>query len=145
VRDAAYLNWRYRQNPLRRYRILAAERGDSLAGYAILSLDHGRLVAEMVEWLVAPGEEAAGLALLAAVTELARREACALLQVWMLPQHTLYVRLLRASGFIFAPRPGLPHWMRSSTPFLVRPGPAGPPPASQLDKWFLSMGDHDYY
>ena len=147
IRDAAYLNWRYCQNPLRDYTILTVECGLRLAGYAILSVDPQRQVTHIVELLVDVGQPAAGYWLLADATERARQAGCAQIQCWMLPQHRFYVRLLEQSGFAFWPSRALPGWLGYTTPFIVRAGPgeARAIDVTTLGNWFLSMGDHDYY
>src|SRR4029077_4421533 len=38
LRTAEYLNWRYRQNPFNRYRVIVARRGAQLLGYAVLEM-----------------------------------------------------------------------------------------------------------
>jgi hypothetical protein len=147
VRDAAYLTWRYRQNPQHDYLTLAACRGDDLVGYAILSIDSEHGIAHVVELIVAPADETAGQVLLAHLAELAQQAGCAQIQCWMLSHHRFYIALLECSGFAFRPGRLMPRWLRYITPFVVRVGPshlrASDPP--HLENWFISMGDHDYY
>jgi hypothetical protein len=47
VRNAEYLNWRYRQHPFVKYEFFAGYRGDNLLGYCIFCLAEGR--AEIVD------------------------------------------------------------------------------------------------
>lgn len=76
LRDRAYLEWRYRRKPGHGYRFLTARRGAELVGALIWRDGHFDLqrAANIAEFLVAPGDLAAGDALL---RELAR-EATAL-------------------------------------------------------------------
>jgi predicted N-acetyltransferase YhbS len=149
VRDASYLNWRYARNPLVRYSILIAERGSDLVGYAVLSLRDlatDQTVA-LAELLVTPDDEQAGLALLAGAITVARRFGGGCLQCWMLPDHAFYRGLLERSGFVFWPASHVPRLLRYTTPFIVRPRPGHEPISKPVDlqQWFVSMGDHDYY
>ncbi len=149
VRDAAYLNWRYAQQPLRGYTTITAERDGRLAGYVVLSsrdiAQHGTLA--LVEWLVMPGEEATAHALLAASRSHALALGCSQLHCWMLPQHAFYVRALQRAGFVYWPWRCLPGALRHTTPFIIRrqPGAALQPDPAQIANWYLTMGDHDYY
>jgi hypothetical protein len=148
-RDAAYLNWRYVLNPCRRFILLAAERGPDLAGYAVLSFRDLQVnnSATLVELLVAPGDEPAGLALLAEASRQARSAGCCQLHAWMLPHHEFYVKLLKKSSFVhWANRFALPSF-RTTTPFIVRLRPDAQlePDPAVLENWYLNAGDHDYY
>jgi GNAT superfamily N-acetyltransferase len=147
VRDGAYLNWRYAQNPLRDYLILIAERGEQLLGCAVLLIEPEQHVTYIVELLLAPQAEAAGQALLAEAAARARQAGCAQVQCWMLRQYRAYVQVLERSGFVYWPSGLLPGWLGYATPFIARvaPGADAGPEAATLDNWFLSMGDHDYY
>jgi GNAT superfamily N-acetyltransferase len=149
VRDVAYLTWRYLQNPLVDYRILVAERGDALAGYAVLSLrdlEKDGTVA-LAELMVAPGDREAGLALLVAATARARELGGGQLQCWMVPQRAFYRDLLVRSGFVYWPFRFLPRVLRHTTSFIVRPsaGTGLSLDPAQLGNWFLTMGDQDHY
>lgn len=149
VRDVPYLTWRYVQNPLRRYLILAAERGDDLLGYAVLSFRDAEKkgVLAIAELLLRPSETDAGLALLHEASRQALHAKCGQLQCWMLPQHSLYTRLLRHSGFVYAPIRLLPGIFRQTTSFITRLPEGGTmtPDPTDLANWFLAMGDQDYY
>jgi hypothetical protein len=147
VRDAAYLNWRYCQNPLRQYVILIVEHGEQLLGCAVLLHAAEPSVTYVIELLLADQGEAAGQALLAEAAGRARQAGSALLQCWMLRHHRVYVRALEGSGFVYWPSGALPGWLGYATPFIVRmaTGAGHAPEPAALDNWFLSMGDHDYY
>ena len=87
-RDGVYLDWRYTRKPGGDYRFLLARRGGALKGLALLS-PRNELVpggAVFAEWMVLPGEEGAGRALLAEAREIAlqkgRERLLAVLPPW---------------------------------------------------------------
>jgi hypothetical protein len=149
VRSAAYLNWRYVQNPSVRYQILVGEREGQLVGHAVLScrdLAKDGTIA-LAEFLIAPGDGEAGLALLAEAESCTRQLGGVQLQCWMVSHHTFYTGLLRRSGFVYWPVRPVPRGLRHTVPFIIRLPPysdLSPDPA-RLDNWFLTMGDQDYY
>ncbi len=72
IRDDAFLNWRFVDHPVVRYRILGVRDGQGiLRGYAALGQTKG--VLEIVDWLVPPQESAVGEALLEALLAVAQR------------------------------------------------------------------------
>ena len=149
ARDFAYLSWRYIQNPLQQYQVLIAVRGADLAGFCVISYRDrktGRSAA-LAEFVVAPGDEQAGLALLDEAPLRARQAGCSQIHCWMLPHHNFYVSLLKRSGFLFWPNRFLPGLLRNTTPFIIRlrPGTSPDPDPRTLGNWFVTMGDHDYY
>lgn len=147
IRDEGYLMWRYVHNPLGRYMILTAERGEDLVGYSVLSLRDANGVAALTELIVSAGDEQAGLILLDEVAVVAQRLGCTQIQCWMLPHHTFYINLLKQSGFVFYPSGYMPGLLRYTTPFIIRLRPAitlSLDPMN-LQNWFITMGDHDYY
>ena len=149
VRNTAYLNWRYIQNPLQHYQALIAERGADLAGFCTISYRDRKISrsAALTELLVAPGDVQAGLVLLDEASRCARQAGSTQIQCWMLPNHNFYVSLLKRSGFLFWPNHFLPGMLRYTTPFIIRlrPGTSPDPDPRVLGNWFLTMGDHDYY
>ena len=149
VRDTSYLTWRYRQNPLIEYVILGAERGTSLVGYAVLSPRdvEGKRSLAVAELLVKPGDEGAGVALLAEATTVARRLDCSQIQCLMLSRYPFYQSMLRKSGFIYWPFRVSPGAFRYKAPYIVRPHPSSARfrELTTVKNWFLSLGDHDYY
>jgi GNAT superfamily N-acetyltransferase len=65
-RDPAYLEWRYRGNPVRRYETIVCEREGAVCGYAVLSVDRarGRITpGYVVDLQVLPGVDAAAACL----------------------------------------------------------------------------------
>ena len=67
-RDAAVLNWHYRQHPDTSYQAFIIEHGSALRGYLVLKLwqRKGRWIARLVDLLVLPGDQEAMRALVAA-------------------------------------------------------------------------------
>ena len=150
VRTAAYLNYRYIENPRRGgYVCFAAEKGGELIGYAVLSLHDAPTRAYLLELLVRPNCEAAGDALLQAVTEAARLSQSAQIQAWQLSHFPEQVALLEANGFLHGEANWLPGDLRFGQLFLVRQHPDLDAPhnldVTDLRNWYISMGDHDYY
>ena len=138
VRDATYLDWRFRQIPLRRYECLQAAVDGKLAGYIVLrvaeiaGLQGGLIVDFVVD--PPPAGERAGRALLAQTTARFAGEELDLLASLMLP-HAPEYGLLRRAGFWPLPRPLLPQRFR----LVARNGPE----VHDLRHWFLTMGDYD--
>jgi hypothetical protein len=147
IRDSVYLNWRYAANPLRQYHILIVEREAQLLGCLVLSASAETQTAAVLEWLVEPGESAAGLALLAEATRWAKQQHLSQMQCWLLPGHSSYQQLLTQSGFSYGSSKVLPGVFRYYTHFIVRslPGALQLPDPQDLRNWYVSMGDHDYY
>ena len=134
VRDATYLNWRYRDIPLRRYECFAASEGDELGGYIVLRLDQiAGLDAGLVVDFVAANADAGARPIAHALVHFHGHDLD-LLAGLMLP-HTAEYGLLRRVGFWPLPRPLLPQRFR----VVARDGPA----VRNLDNWFLTMGDYD--
>lgn len=149
VRDCTYLNWRYVQNPLGSYTILAAMRLDQLVGFAVLGWRdmQSRGAVAIVEFLVEPGDAQAGRALLQDITARGRQAKASQLQCWMLRHHAFYRRLLEQSGFLYWPSRFVPGLLRYTTPFVIRERPYNALPCNPqvLGNWYVTMGDHDYY
>jgi hypothetical protein len=129
--------------------ILLAERGKQLLGLCVLSLNdfRGARVAAVLEFLVLPDELQAGNALLSGASNYAKEHGCWQLQCWMLPQHKFYTNMFRNNGFVFSTNRLLPRDLRHTTSFIIRtkPGNIASQDALQLQNWFITMGDHDYY
>ncbi|RKF14746.1 hypothetical protein D6850_07655 [Roseovarius spongiae] len=103
-RDARTLDWRYRQNPVYRYRILAAERDGALDGYIVTSKREimdtsAELVCDLAVAHDAPGTAAR---LLRAAAGRARRDGVALLATQALSAGPT-AAALRRTGFLRVP------------------------------------------
>ncbi|MDX2165629.1 MAG: GNAT family N-acetyltransferase [Deltaproteobacteria bacterium] len=132
VRDAAYLNWRYRRNPVWPHAILCARRGGTLRGHAIVRPTQPRLVA-LVE-LQAEDTEVAQ-ALLSAAADWANARGAAALHVEVLAEGPA-ARLVQALGCV--------RREAHAGPMVCRP--ADSPHAGTLDaaeQWWLMGGDRD--
>jgi GNAT superfamily N-acetyltransferase len=129
ARSAAYLNWRYRANPLGRYEILAARRGGELLGYAAFTqTGPDALLADLFA-----REDRTTKLLLDELTALLRARDAVTLSVPALSSHPLIPHLLR-SGF----RP------RETSPVILHRRPE-PGATEDLDcgDWPLLYGDRD--
>jgi len=138
VRDARYLDWRFRRIPLREYHSLLATVDGEPAGYIVLRIAE---IAEMEAGLVAdfvvapaPAGERAGRALLLEALAWFAGHDLDLLASLMLP-HAPEYRLLRRAGFFALPKALLPQRFR----VVARDGEA----FRDLRNWFLTMGDYD--
>lgn len=137
VRDAAYLDWRFRQIPLRRYFPFQAVVADDLAGYIVLRRAEilGMRAGLVVDFVVDPAfGERVGVALLAQALAHFASENVDLLASLMLP-HVPEYGLLRRTHFWPVPRTLLPQRFR----LVARGGPV----VRKLEHWFLTMGDYD--
>lgn len=148
-RDHTYLNRRYVQNPKKQYQILIAEREAELAVFIVLSSRDLKIrkAYAVTEFMVNPGDQAAGSALLEEATILVKETGCAALECWTLHQQSFYTSLLKDSGFIYSNKGYMPGLVKYTTPFIIRPHPRlqlSPDPRD-IKNWFITMGDHDYY
>ena len=134
VRDASYLDWRFRRIPLRRYEIYRARDDGELVGYTVLRQADvlGMRAGLVVDFLT--GNPDAGRALLSQALARFASEDVDLLAALML-SHTPEYRLLRRAGFRPLPRALLPQRFR----LVARDGAA----VRDLRSWFFTMGDYD--
>jgi hypothetical protein len=128
-RSAAYLNWRYRANPLGRYEILSVRTGGELQGYAAFTQTGPDA---LLTDLFAREDDTTRL-LLGELTALLRGRDAVTLSAPVLSLHPLIPHLLD-SGF----QP------REATPVILHSGP-GSEAMSPLGRgdWPLSSGDRD--
>lgn len=145
VRDAAYLNWRFLEVPLRRYVSFAARSDGEVRGFIVLRVapvsrfDAGLIVDLAVE----PGQLglAAGRRLIDQAYSYFADCDLDILGSLALP-HTEEFRLMRAKGFWVCPKPLEPQPFR----LVVRCyGEGSGPGRAALDfrNWFITMGDYD--
>jgi GNAT superfamily N-acetyltransferase len=130
VRDATYLNWRYRDYPFGQPAMWAAtDRGGTLRGFAVFqnepALGHGYVT----ELFVAPDDAAAGLTLLRAAWMEAR--GCGVRELYALNRLAPVQAILRTAGFHRVDNHPLE--------FVFRGRPGGPGPAD----WYVTAGDGD--
>jgi hypothetical protein len=130
-RGAAYVEWRYLRNPVRRHDIVTVHQDGRLASWAALAQD-GRAGA-LVDVFGVPDTELIESAVEAAVATLARR-GCATVSVSLLDSHP-WVSLFRRLGFS----------LRESSPVILHPLPASGLSATALAAApaFLTQGDQD--
>ncbi len=136
VRDASFLEWRFRHIPLRRYEILRARVQGQQAGYIVLRVSDvlGMRAGLVVDFLVAGDDPSAGDALLAGGLAYFAGEDIDLIATLML-SHAPEYRVLRRAGFWPLPRALLPQRFR----LVARDGPA----VRELRNWFFTLGDYD--
>jgi hypothetical protein len=141
TRSAAYLNWRYFQNPLRSYRAVAYVEGSRLLAYAVVRcMNRFGLRGGMITDLVGlPGRDDALEAVLASVEERFVGKEMDLIAC-LLHGDRRGTRLLRRSGFLRAPQGILKEWY-----FAVRSNSTLFDNDSITDekKWYLTFGDTD--
>lgn len=133
-RDAARLNWRFRDIPLRHYDSFSSFENGELTGYIVTRLSEiAGMKAGLIVDFIAENEKA-GRALLSQALLQIREHDVDLLASLMLPKALEY-QLLRRFRFRPLPRPLLPQRFR----VVAR----GAPAVTDLGNWFLTMGDYD--
>jgi GNAT superfamily N-acetyltransferase len=144
VRDAAWLNWRYKDVPTRDYRALAAYDGQSLVGYVVTrsSTFQGVRTGLIVDLLVEPtqqGEQAAQ-ALVAEATSSFVQEGMHLAGCLMLPTSQEF-RALRRQGYWVCPKSLEPQPFPFTTYIHSDKVPSSI--VQNLRCWQFTMGDYD--
>ena len=104
IRDAAFLNWRFADNPRHRYRLLAVQSGATLRGYAVQRLGHelGPRLSLLLDWLVLPGDDPAADSLLQAALAGARAEGAEALAA-SFPEWSPWSPWFQERGFLHHP------------------------------------------
>jgi len=137
VRDAAWLNWRYVDNPGGRQESFALRREGRLCGWLVAEFQEGN--AFLVDHLARDEEARAALllAFAAAARERGMEEASALLF-----EHHPALPALAALGF--ARRRSRSRAFRDMFPFIVRAcRPDSPEEDTRIERWHLADGDRD--
>lgn len=100
IRDSKYLNWRYRNHPLFKYRTFVAERRDEISGFIILRCaeDKGVKRGYIMDLLVEPERKESLMALFAQAMRFFKDNDVDLVRCWMFP-HAPYYSLFRRSLF----------------------------------------------
>lgn len=131
VRDAEYLQWRFRRHYHLRHTVITARDGENLAGYAVTVRADDYV--DVVDLFPPSDPEAAG-ALLAAVVRKARQDGAVGIAVSALgaegPLTTAFLKF------------GLRE--RDSRPFIVHLFPAAHASRPDAGAWYLTYGDIDY-
>ncbi|HEY7870851.1 MAG TPA: GNAT family N-acetyltransferase [Methylomirabilota bacterium] len=130
-RSAAYVDWRYRRNPIRPHDIVTVRQDGRLAAWAALTQDGA--AGALVDVFGVPDPELIASAVEAAVAALGQR-GCATVSVSLLDSHP-WVALFRRLGF--SPR--------EESPVILHPLPASGLSAAALAAApaFLTQGDQD--
>lgn len=131
VRDAAYLNWRYVQNP-DDYTVLGLWRDGVLAGIVVLTetIRRGVAVGELVDYVCGMDDQETFRLLVAVALDHSRRRGHALVQAWSVMGSRLDGKL-RSAGL---------RLRRTDVKFLVSPG-LGEEAFYDGDAWLLTQGD----
>ncbi|QDU65464.1 GNAT family N-acetyltransferase [Engelhardtia mirabilis] len=106
IRDAAFLNWRFVDNPLNDYTVLAVDGADGLAGYAVYRADDWLTpgTAPIADWLVPHNEPGVAGALLEALLARARLDGKAALGLFI-PDWSSWFEWFQRQGFGVWPTP----------------------------------------
>jgi hypothetical protein len=130
-RSAAYLNWRYRENPTTCYETLTARQHGRLVAYGVFSVDGAR--ATLADLFGANDQRILG-ALVGAITATVRQRGCGSLNVFVLDAHP-WTAMFRRLGFL----------RRETSPFVfsVRPGSELERVTTTPESLFMMSGDRD--
>jgi hypothetical protein len=136
-RDQASMNWRYRDNPFQRYRMLGAWSGDVLAGCVVFKVvHHDAFSYATIAEIVVPAAAVDVLeTLLARVLEELQRDGVDIVKTLASAPHL--VNVLRRAGF---------HALGRECAFVIAVAPALQPEfGAHLDPhtWHLTKGDAD--
>jgi len=135
VRNARYLNWRYRK-PGQEYVRFICCRDGALAGYIVLRvLEAGNLKVGLIMDLLADRASFAGKHLIRRAIQWGLDLKLDFIDCWMVP-NSYYYRLLRMMGFRERP---------SETRLVLRKFNADVPLdfLTNLGNWYLTLGDTD--
>jgi hypothetical protein len=131
VRDAAYLDWRFRRNPVDRHEFVLTWNGRDLGGYLTFAVRNR--VALVKDWLAL--DDTSWCRLFAAALREFRRRRLLSVSVVMLEEHP-DIRRLRRFGFVLRPE---------TTTAISYASPAFQPRASVRESrcWYMTVGDRD--
>lgn len=145
-RDAAYLQWRYLDHPVRSYEVLACSRGEELCGYCVFRVDRSRRPgrALLVDFRVAPGDAAAASALVQKALRAMFERGGGVAVSW-LPREGTERAALERHGFSSRYR-SLARPFRRARPgaqVIAYANPSGPLGGEEPRPWSIAPGDHD--
>lgn len=132
-RTLAYLRWRFRDNPVERYRIAAAVRDGTVAGYGVFKRYRDEM--QVVDLL--GRDETVAADVVAAVTRTAAEEGASSVALWVNVGHPLHRRLERL-GF----RNGEPVTYFGGLPLQPELLDRG---ICDYAGWHLTLGDSDVF
>lgn len=134
-RDSKYLNWRFKDNPTNKYRILVYVCGSELLGYAVISVYHGNHL-QIVDMLCASPVEI-GLALVRSAIDMALKDQRSMVKLW-LPVNLHLHWELEKWGFVNI----TPVTYFGICPLTRLPGNCD---AADVRRWYYTMGDSDVF
>lgn len=141
IRDSAYLNWRYINNPVKRYKIFSYELDNKIKGFIVLTtvieeLRRGIIMDIMVD----PEERDAVDYLLSAAIDFFWNEKADVITIWV-PEHIPLAKLIERWGFVkretqhnLIVRLIQKDEKRVIPEYIMNPG-----------NWYFTLGDSDYY
>ena len=134
-RDSKYLNWRFKDNPANKYRILAYVCGSKLLGYAVISV-YEETHLQVVDILFQPEVEI-GLTLIKAAIDIAVKDQLSIIKMWLPVNLDLHQELERW-GFVNT----APVTYFGVCPFAALPGNCD---AADVRQWYFTMADSDVF
>lgn len=144
LRSAAYLNWRYREIPLRNYQFLKVEVEGEIEAIAVLRSRtmYGLRAGIVLEFIAKDTREGilSGKLLMKFISRYFVRQKMQLL-ISAMQQHAGEYGILKSEGYYRVPERFLPQQLE----FIIRLH--GKEDASLLDfsNWFLTLGDNDIF
>ena len=145
VRDSKFLNWRYRNNPRRKYYTLVATgQGGKLEGYIITRIAEifGKSMGLIVD-LVARKDSDVGKSLIVSAFDYFRRNGVGLAMVVCFPEKREY-KLLKEGGFFNCPARFRPHPLT----LCLKVSDTGQIEKDTLinsSNWFFMFGDYETF
>lgn len=134
-RDATFLRWRYTDNPLEKYGILAYYDNEQLLGYLVYK--HYRTAIQIVDLLTIEDDQI-GLHLIAHLVELARRKQIIEINLWLNVHRSLHHALERVG---FSNRSPVTYF----TARLLTPLSKSEGFFYTYRNWYVTMGDSDNF
>lgn len=135
VRDQSYLNWRYVENPGRKYTIYLAENDNNILGFIILTVIEGKVrIGHIVDILTVFDQKSVARCLISKSIEYFRREKANMICCYILDDR--YCKILKEAGF--RPRPSeLLLIARANSPSISKTLLSDP------KNWHITFGDSD--
>lgn len=135
-RDAAYLNWRFKDHPDFRYQLFAARDARQLRGYAVVRVCDWLVPNNcvVVDWLVPGGDVDAGRELLRAAEEVRSRAGSPAVSM-IVPDNNPWFADLQRDGFLVAP---------TDYVCCVVAGARAYAPSALRREWYYTHGDFDH-
>ena len=144
IRDRAFLQWRFRDIPLRTYQILSVRQGSDIKGYIILreAKIRGGAYGLIADFMVVPGEQGdrVGGHLLHEAMQRFRATHLPVVGGLVWP-HTQEFSIMRRSGLLECPRRFAPQSFHVIAQSLSERTP--PDMLAQASNWYVSIADHD--